>query len=89
MAFLSPALSSSPSRVRSIVDFERAMIFLAEGRPSSSEAQGGDYGSALYAASVRGHEKVVGAGADVNAQGGDYGNALYAASVEGHEKVVE
>jgi len=38
MAFLSPALSSSSSRVRSISDFERAMIFLTEGRPSSSES---------------------------------------------------
>jgi ankyrin repeat protein len=47
-------------------------------------AQGGLYGSALQAASVQGHEKVVqmllNAGADVNAEGGYYGDALRAAS---------
>ena len=44
----------------------------------------GEYGNALQAASVSGHEKVVqmllDQGADVNAQGGEYGNALQAAS---------
>jgi hypothetical protein len=56
-------------------------------------AQGGDYGNALQAASFRGHEAVVklllDKGADVNAQGGDYSSALYAASVSGHEAVVK
>jgi len=46
-------------------------------------AQGGEYGNALQAASMGGHEKVVqmltDAGANVNAQGGWYGNALQAA----------
>jgi ankyrin repeat protein len=55
-------------------------------------AQGGYRGNALYAASFRGHEKVVQAllcaGADVNA-GGWYGNALQATSEGGHEKVVQ
>jgi hypothetical protein len=63
-------------------------------------AQGGYYGNALQAASVRGHEAVVRllldrgvdvntqGGYDVNAQGGFYGNALKAASVRGHEAVV-
>lgn len=55
----------------------------------------GMYGSALQAASVYDHEKVVqvllDAGADVNAQGGFYGNALQAASVlaNSSEKVVQ
>jgi hypothetical protein len=56
-------------------------------------AQGGEYGNALQAASVRGHEQVVKTlldkGAEVNAQGGIYGNALQAASVRGHEQVVK
>jgi hypothetical protein len=51
--------------------------------------QGGRYGNALQAASVKGHDKIVrmliDAGADVNAQSGDYGNALQAASVNGHQ----
>jgi ankyrin repeat protein len=50
-------------------------------------------GTALHAASLAGHEKVVkmllDKGADINAQGGSYGTALYAASLQGHEKVVE
>jgi hypothetical protein len=56
-------------------------------------AQGGEYGNALHAASYRGHEQVVkmllDAGAEVNAQGGRYGNALQAASARGHEQVVK
>jgi ankyrin repeat protein len=56
-------------------------------------AQGGDYGNALQAASTEGHDKIVQKllerGADVNAQGGEYGNALRAASSEGHDKIVQ
>ncbi|KAL4963354.1 uncharacterized protein BDV14DRAFT_210017 [Aspergillus stella-maris] len=64
-------------------------------------AQGGEYGNALQAASFQGHEKLVqilldqGAdilldqGADVNAQGGRYGNALQAASSGGHKELVQ
>jgi hypothetical protein len=47
-------------------------------------AQGGEYGNALQAASyARDHEAIVKLlldKADVNAQGGEYGNALQAAS---------
>lgn len=57
------------------------------------DAQGGFYGHALQAASIRGHEKVVqmllDRGADINAQGGTYSNALQAASYRGHKKVVQ
>jgi ankyrin repeat protein len=56
-------------------------------------AQGGEYGNALQAASAGDHEMVLqmllNKGADVNAQGGEYGNALQAASYGGHEKIVQ
>jgi len=55
-------------------------------------AQGGQYGNALQAASEGGHAAVVqmllNNGADINAQGGQYGNALQAASEGGHAAVV-
>ena len=64
---------------------------LAEG--VDINAEGGEYGNALQAASSKGHEKVVqmllDAGADVNAKGGRYGTALQAASENGHEGVIQ
>jgi ankyrin repeat protein len=51
----------------------------------------GDYGNALEAASIGGHEAIakllIEKGADVNAQGEEYGNALQAASNGGHEAI--
>ncbi|KAJ5520152.1 NACHT nucleoside triphosphatase [Penicillium fimorum] len=56
-------------------------------------AQGGEYGNALQAASYSGHEKVVQIlldhDADVNAQGGRWANALQTASYHGHGNVVQ
>jgi hypothetical protein len=56
-------------------------------------AQGGQYGNALQAASYEGDKQVVelllNKGADVNAHGGHYGNALQAALYRGDKQVVE
>ncbi|RAR05617.1 HET-domain-containing protein [Stemphylium lycopersici] len=66
-------------------------------------AQGGQYGNALQAASSGGHEQIAASsggheqivkalldyGAKVNAQGGVYGNALQAASSRGHKQIVK
>ncbi|KAI3149062.1 hypothetical protein DTO046C5_9716 [Penicillium roqueforti] len=55
--------------------------------------QGGQYGNALQAASVKGHQRIVKLlldnGADINAQGGQYGYALHAASEGGHQEIVK
>jgi Ankyrin repeats (3 copies) len=60
---------------------------------ADGNAQGGQYGNALQAASAGGHDQVVQrlleAGPDINAKGGRYGNALRAASYEGHDQVVQ
>jgi ankyrin repeat protein len=57
------------------------------------QAQGGDYSTALQAASFFGYQPIVELllreGADVQAQGGDYGTALQAASYSGHQAIVE
>ncbi|KAF2193858.1 ankyrin [Zopfia rhizophila CBS 207.26] len=68
---------------------------LAEDGEEGAEvnAQGGEYGNALQAASAGGKQQIVEsllkAGAEVNAQGGDYGNALQAASRQGEQQIVE
>ncbi|KAF7577158.1 Arp, Ankyrin repeat protein [Pyrenophora tritici-repentis] len=85
--------------------YDQALLYLAadNGHYGTTElllekgadvnAQGGEYGNALQAASARGHEAIVklllDKGADVNAQGGGYGNALQAASAGGHEAIVK
>ena len=56
-------------------------------------AEGGQYGNALQAASFRGNEAIVklllGNEAEVNATGGEYGNALQAASFISDEAIVK
>ncbi|EWZ78701.1 hypothetical protein FOWG_17079 [Fusarium oxysporum f. sp. lycopersici MN25] len=53
-------------------------------------AQGGEYGNALQAASSKEVvQLLLDKGADVNAWGREYGNALQAALIEGHREVVQ
>jgi hypothetical protein len=56
-------------------------------------AQGGEYGKALQAASFRGHREIVtlllDRGAETNALGEYYGNVLQAASFGGHKDLVK
>ncbi|KAF9735101.1 hypothetical protein PMIN04_006527 [Paraphaeosphaeria minitans] len=57
-------------------------------------AEGGEFGNALQAASFEGHENVVrilldDKSTNVNVQGGYYGNALQAASWKGNEQIVK
>jgi len=70
---------------------EASQQMLASG--ADVNAQGGRYGNALQAASVKSHEGIVKLllekSADVNAQGGNYGNALQAASAKSHEGIVK
>jgi ankyrin repeat protein len=69
-----------------------AIVKLLVDKGADVNAQGGEYGNALQAASYEGHEAVVrlllDKGANVNAQGGGYSNGLQAASCRGHEAVV-
>ncbi|OWT43384.1 Ankyrin repeat protein [Pochonia chlamydosporia 170] len=63
------------------------------GKGADINAQGGEYGNALQAASQNGHQEIVqlllDKGANVNTQGGYYGSALQAASYKGHQEVVK
>ncbi|KAF2094687.1 HET-domain-containing protein, partial [Rhizodiscina lignyota] len=75
---------------------ESVRCLLRDANPDASadvNAQGGEYGNALQAASYNGCEAAVklllDSGADVNAQGGVHSNALQAASFRGHEAVVK
>jgi hypothetical protein len=65
------------------------------GYGAHGDAQGGRYGSALCAASSKGHKAVVkilldyGTDANSHNEGAVYGNALQAASSGGHEAIVK
>jgi hypothetical protein len=79
----------------------REVVELLLDKGADVNAQGGEYGNALQAASARGHEAasvrvheavmklLLDKDADVNVQGGQYGNALYTASARGHKAVVK
>lgn len=76
----------------SLAGLVESVILLLETGPDVN-AQGGEYGNALQAASREGYDEIVqrllDAGADANAQGGLYGNALQAASFHGHSQIVQ
>jgi ankyrin repeat protein len=56
-------------------------------------AQGGDFGNALQAASFNGHMTIIQLliehGAHVDVHGGEYGSALQAASFHGHIDIIQ
>ena len=83
----------APLYYASLLGLAEIMSLLILEAGADVNAQGGEYGNALQAASVRGYDRVVelllGKGADVNAQGGEYGNAFQAASFRGHDRIVE
>ncbi|KAI1856951.1 uncharacterized protein JN550_013553 [Neoarthrinium moseri] len=71
----------------------REIVQLLLDSKADVNAQGGEYGNALCAASSGGHQEIVKVlvdnGAHVNAQGGKYGNAVYIAFLVGHERMVQ
>ncbi len=81
-----PSSIASPAYYASLLGLHEVLHELIDACQGSWEkknlvnAQGGEYGNALYAASAGGYEKMVqmliDAGADVNAQGGVFGNAF-------------
>jgi ankyrin repeat protein len=79
-------------RVVGVECHERIVELLLEAG-ADVNAQDGEYGTALHAASFRGREQIVKlllkAGADVNAQGGNYRSALRAALSEDGEQAVK
>ncbi|KAI5461547.1 ankyrin repeat-containing domain protein, partial [Mariannaea sp. PMI_226] len=89
-------LHSSPTSSRLYYVRLGGLVWVARSlidKGADVNTQGGEFGNALQAASVRGYHEIVhlllNKGANVNAQGGYYSNALQAASENGHHKVVQ
>ncbi|KAF5333923.1 hypothetical protein D9758_017476 [Tetrapyrgos nigripes] len=84
--------SALPLYYASMAKLPNVILILVE-EGANINAQGGQYGNALQAASYEGSEEIVKLlvekGADINAQGGPYGNALQAASYLGREEIVK
>ncbi|KAJ7903935.1 hypothetical protein B0H13DRAFT_2663555 [Mycena leptocephala] len=76
------------SALLGLADVSSALLKLKD----NVNAEGGEYGTALQAASANGHNVIVATlldkGANVNAEGGRYGIALQAASANGHDAIV-
>ncbi|KFY79257.1 hypothetical protein V499_01723 [Pseudogymnoascus sp. VKM F-103] len=84
-------LKTLEATLLSTAEQEISERFLENG--TGIEERGNDGDTALYQASLMGHEPAVNLlldkGADINAQGGDFNNALQAASHGGHSRVVK
>ncbi|KAF5337853.1 hypothetical protein D9758_016158 [Tetrapyrgos nigripes] len=90
---LGPAAGSAlPFYYASMVNLPNMILLMME-NGADVNAQGGQYGTALQAASWGGNVDIVKLllenGADLNAQGGQYGNALQAASSKGNVDIVK
>jgi ankyrin repeat protein len=79
--------------IRHSQDGNNAIVKVLLDKGANVNAQGGEYGNALQAASAGGYKEIVqqllDKGADVNAQGGEYGNALQAALARGYKEIVQ
>ena len=86
-------MTASPLYYISLSGLRRVAEMLLE-RKVDVNAQGGVYGTALQAASAKGHKAIVqmllnkGADVNINIQGKSYGTALMAASAEGYRDIV-
>jgi ankyrin repeat protein len=71
----------------------RGIVQLLLNKGADVNLQGGNYDTALQAASAKGHYEIVqlllNKGAEVNLQGGYYDTALQAASAKGHYEIVQ
>ncbi|OBT57822.1 hypothetical protein VE04_01879 [Pseudogymnoascus sp. 24MN13] len=92
IALVSPAIDRSDGML-GIYSGQRFFGRDAPENGTGIEERGNDGDTALYQASLMGHEPAVNLlldkGADINAQGGDFNNALQAASHGGHSRVVK
>jgi ankyrin repeat protein len=90
--FDSNPFNGCPLYLASLVGLDATVHKLLQ-RGADVNAQGGNHGSALQAASYHGHYEIVqmllDKGADVNAQGGYHGNALRSASSRGYYEIVQ
>jgi hypothetical protein len=82
----------SPLYYAALLDLNTIVKFLLDNN-ANVNAQGGEYGNVLQAASIKGNTQMVKLlldnNANVNAQGGEYGNALQAASIKGNTQIVK
>ncbi|KAF9480554.1 hypothetical protein BDN70DRAFT_856548, partial [Pholiota conissans] len=90
---LDRTMIAAPLYYASLAGLPPIVRYLLDSEAVDVNAEGGDYYTALQAASFEGRHEIVELllerGAEVNLQGGEYGNALQAASFRGHEVIIE